>query len=345
MKAAIIYGPGDVRTDIVEDPVISADEILVKVHACGICGTDIHTYKTGGGSSPGQGIIPGHEFSGEIVDIGSSVIDLKRGERIIGTGLRDCGECHWCRNNAGFCPNPLVPGEGLPGAMAEYVVVPNPMAGKLVFNIPENASWEEAAVIEPMAVSCYAVEEAGLKSGKPAVILGGGTIGLGIVQAAKAAGAGPVIVSEPSRLRRETASRLGADIVIDPAENDPVEIMLASSMAMAGIIFECSGNPAAFAQAIRMIKPFGRIIQVGIYEKELVLDPEQTKLLFQFRNATVRGSGGQRWDKAVDLTRSGKINTAEMITHTFSLEEVKNAFETQLNASDAIKVIIKPVDE
>lgn len=342
MKAARIHSPGDIRLETVPDPVIKEDEVLVKVHACGICGSDVHYYRAGDPSMEQNPLIPGHEFSGEIVQIGGAVKGLVVGDRVIGTGLRDCGKCYWCQNELGFCPNPVSPGSGLDGAFAEYVVVPNPMPGSLFFRIPDEFSWERAATVEPMSVSCYAVEQSRLKEGKTVVVLGAGAIGLGVVQAAKAESARQVIVSEPSALRRRTAQKLGADVVVNPLDDDPVEAVPGkTSGKMASVVFECSGAPSALGQAGQMIQPFGRIMQVGIYEKNPILTAEQSRLMFQFRNATLRGCGGQRWDKALELMQSGDIKTDELITHIFPIEDIKQAFEVQSRTDEAIKVVVK----
>ena len=136
MKAALIYGPRDIRVETVETPTVQEDEILVKVKACGICGTDMHVYKTGRTSGSKMPVILGHEFSGEIVDIGKPIDGLSVGDKVIGTGLRGCGECHWCRQGQTYrCTNPSVPGEGLDGAFAEYVIVPNPTPGQMLFHV------------------------------------------------------------------------------------------------------------------------------------------------------------------------------------------------------------------
>ncbi|MBW1900616.1 MAG: alcohol dehydrogenase catalytic domain-containing protein [Deltaproteobacteria bacterium] len=341
MKAALIYGPGDIRIEDIKDPTISDDEILVRVKTCGICGTDLHYYRAGDPTTK-KPIIPGHEFSGEIVEKGSAVEGLKVGDKIVGTGLRDCGECYWCRHEKGFCPNPKVPGEGLDGAIAEYVIVPKPMAGALVFQIPESMTWNEAATIEPISISCFAVEEARISEGDIVAVLGAGMIGLGIIQACKAAGAAKVIVSEPSAFRREMAQKLGADLVLNPLETDLFETVADFTTGqMAGVIFECSGSVAAFCQVPQVSGIFGKVMQVGIFEQNLELAPDLAKLMFQFRNITVRGCGGQRWDKALEHILAGTIKTNDLVTQIFPLEEVKEAFATQLNSEKAIKVLIE----
>ncbi|MBM3132009.1 MAG: zinc-binding dehydrogenase [Chloroflexi bacterium] len=344
MKAAFIYGARDVRLESIDKPSVGNGEILVKVHVCGICGTDVHTYKLGDPSLAQNPIIPGHEFSGEIVEMGARVQGVKVGDRVVGTGYRNCGKCYWCsQGHPEKCPNPLVPGEGLPGAMAEYVIVPNPMVGRTLFTIPEGMGWDEAATIEPMSVSCFAVRRARIEKGEVVVVLGAGMIGQGVAQACKAVGAARVIVSEPSATRRELAKRLGADVVLNPAETDPVEaVREASGGEMASVVFECSGAPIAFHQAPLLVQPFGRIIQVAIYEKPLELSPAEVKLMFQFRNLTLRGSGGQRWDMALELMRESRVKTEQLITHVFPLDRVKEAFEAQAGSAEAIKVLVKP---
>ena len=140
--------------------------------ACGICGTDVHAYKKGGGTKPQERLILGHEFSGEIAGVGSAVQGLNMGDRVVGIGYRNCGSCYRCQQGqAEWCPQPLVPGEGLDGAFAEYVIVPRPTLGKTFFHIPEGLGWEEAATIEPIAVACYAV----ITSAHPAEGDGGDT--------------------------------------------------------------------------------------------------------------------------------------------------------------------------
>ena len=345
MRAAIIYGPRDIRMETVAYPSIKKDEILVKVRACGICGTDIHTYKVGktSTSQSQQPIILGHEFSGEIVEVGQSVLGLKTGDKIVGTGYRACGKCHWCQTGqSDRCPNPTVPGEGLDGAFAEYVVVPNPALGKTIFHIPENLSWEEAATVEPLSVACFAVSRARIEPNQAVVILGAGMIGQCIAQVCKAMGT-KVIVSEPSIIRLTMARKSGADVALNPRKTSPVEAVAeVTSGEMASVVFECSGAPAAFRQAPLLTRPFGRIIQVGMFEDTLELRPELLSLMFNFRNLTLRGSGGQRWDMAVELMQTGQVKTKELITHRLLLENIKEAFEAQINSDEAIKVIIEP---
>jgi 2-desacetyl-2-hydroxyethyl bacteriochlorophyllide A dehydrogenase len=343
MKAAVVRGPRDIRIETVDTPSVRDDEVLVKVMACGICGTDVHTYKKGSGAKPQERLILGHEFSGEIAQVGSSVQGLKIGDRVIGMGYRNCGSCRQCRQGQpDWCPQPLVPGEGLDGAFAEYVVVPRPAMGKSFFQLPEGLGWEEATTIEPLAVACYAVSRARVQAKETVAILGAGMIGQCIAQVCRTMGA-RAIVSEPSPIRLALANRLGADMVLNPRETDLVEaIAAATSGDMAGTVFECSGSPIAFRQAADIARPFGKIIQVGLFEDSLELSPDLASMMFAFKNLTLRGSGGQRWDMAIDFMRSGEVKTGQLITHRFPLDRIQEAFEAQLDSSNSIKVVIMP---
>ena len=326
MKAAVLHGPRDIRVENVAKPVIKANEVLVKVKACGICGTDLHAYKAGKSRSR----ILGHEFSGEVVEVGSDTNGVSVGDRVVGTGfIRDGGSLR-------------VPGEGLDGAFAEYVVVPNPMMGQMFFRVPEGLSWELAATIEPVSVACYLIDRADLQPKDAIVILGAGMVGLCLTQVCKAQGISKIIVSEPSPMRRAMAAELGADVVIDPTAVDPVDVVArATDGKKAKVIFECSGNPAAFTQAPYLARFGGMVMQVGITEQQISIDPELVSMMIT-RNITRRYCGGQKWDQAVELMTTGKVKTEKLITRIFPLDEAHLAFETQLKANDIIKVIIKP---
>jgi len=220
--------------------------------------------------------------------------------------------------------------------------VPNPVLGKTFFKIPEALSWEEAATVEPMAVACFAVEQALIQPNETVVILGAGMIGQGVAQAAKAKGAAKVILCEPSPKRLTMARKLGTDIALNPKETDPVKAVTeATSREMADVAFECSGAAGAFRQAFSMVRAFGRVMQVAVFEQKVELEPDLMSLM-TFRNLTLRGCAGQRWTMALDLVRLGQVKTRDLITHEFTLNNAKEAFETQLNSDEAIKVLIKP---
>ena len=340
MKAAMLHGPRDIRLVDVEVPQPKADEILIRVQACGICGTDIHAYRTGVLASEGK--IPGYEFSGVVAEVGRAVEGVTVGERVAGTGYRNCGRCYWCRHNQPLrCPSPLVPGEGLDGAFAEYVIVPNPMPGKMLFHLPDDMSWAVGATLEPLSVACFAVSRARIEAGEKVVVFGAGMIGQCIIRICRTLGA-TVIVSELSALRRQTATQGGAELALDPRQTDLEEAVTETTAgAMASVLFECSGSPSAFKQAPRLLRPFGRIIQVGIFEQKLEIEPELMALMFAYRNLTLRGSGGQRWDMAMNFLETNPSQTERFMSHSFPLKKISEAFETQSDSEKSIKVIVR----
>jgi len=340
MKAAVFYGPHDLRVEEVKRPQLRGGDILIRVKACGICGSDLHPYKVG--SAPGFQVsgIMGHEFSGEVAELGTGVEGLAVGDRVAAAGYEPCGTCYWCRQGKSFrCSRMALVGYQLDGAFAEYVRIPRAQVGMTVFPLPENLDWEVAATIEPVSVSSHMVRRSEVRPEDTAVVLGAGMIGQGIVQVLKAQGVSRVMVSELAPKRLALARRLGADEAIDAREVDPLKAVAELSAGnMADVVFECTGSPLAFRQALDTVRGGGMVMQVGLHEHPVELD---LNILIQ-RNITVRGCLGGSFPRAIALLQSGKVKTKELITHRFPLEEAKTAFDTQLNADEAVKVLIKP---
>ena len=347
MRAALIHGPLDISVESVPKPSIrNSDEVLVKVKACGICGTDLHTYKTGKDLDGGRPlpVLIGHEYSGEVVEVGSQVKGILVGDRVLGAGYRTCGRCWRCQSgHQQECLEQILPGSGMDGAFAEFVVVPNPQLGTSFFKVPEGLTWEEAATVEPASVACYDVKRAGLRQNEIVVIMGAGMIGQCIAQVCKATGDCKVIVSEPNPFRMHMAQQLGADAVVDPSKTDLAEYVREYTAGnMAGVVFECAGFPLALKQAASILRWSGKLMQVAQIEKDVVLAPDLHSRLFQRLNVRWVGCGGVRWNTAVDLVGNGRVKTRELVTHKYPLDRIREAFETQATAADAIKVIVEP---
>ena len=240
------------------------------------------------------------------------------------------------------CADFGLPGWGMDGAFAEYVVVPNPLDGITTFKKPDPMSFAEAATVEPVSVACFTVDQANLQPKDTVVVMGAGIIGQGIAQIAKARGSARVIVCEPSARRLAAAGSLGADVTINPAEMDPVKaVESATSQNMAQVVFECSGAPAAFYQALQMLSGHGKLMQVAVYEKDITVKPDLMSMM-TFNNLCLRGCGGQNWAGAFDLVHTGQVRTKDLITHEFSLDDVQEAFTIQADAGASIKVLLKP---
>jgi len=339
MKAAVYYGAGDIRIEEVGYPEVEPNGIVIQVKACGICGSDMHIYKLGGRDQIPAGLIMGHEFSGDVVDVGVNVTDIKKGDRVIATGVKPCGECYWCQQEQPMlCTQMQIIGIGFPGAFAEYVSVPTTILNMNVFPL-NNLSYEVGATAEPLCVAVYAATTAEPAPEHNVVVLGAGTIGQCVTQVLKAIGVNQVIVSETSKKRRELAKAMGADVVIDAATENPLKrVAQATGMLGADTVIECAGVPATFHQSLEMVRRGGKIMIVGVYEQPIEWEP----ISMIMKNIRMIGCLGGGFPQAIEYLQSGKVNTKPLISHEFPLDKAKEAFETQLKADESIKVLIKP---
>lgn len=336
MKAAVLRGSEDIRTENVSDPRVETDGVIIRVKACGVCGSDLHVYKEEGH----EGTIFGHELSGDVVEVGPGVSDIRVGERVTAVGFRPCGQCFWCRQGKFHrCSDMALLGYQMPGAMAELVSIPFAALGRNVFRLPEALTYEEGATVEPLSISLFSVKRAQPGEKDTAVVLGAGVIGLGAVQVLKAMGVSKVLVTGRRTSRLQAAKACGADLVVDAAGEDVLNaVMEATSGFGADIVVECAGSPDTFKQAIDMVRGGGKVMLVGIFEKPFAWEPRQVIT----KNITLIGCLGGNFPGAIDLIESGKVNTRPFVTHRFSLDNAGEAFRVQLKNPDAIKVMILP---
>jgi 2-desacetyl-2-hydroxyethyl bacteriochlorophyllide A dehydrogenase len=282
------------------------------------------------GAPVNSGRILGHEFSGDVAEVGGDVGGLQVGDRVTGISL---------------------------GANAEYLKIPAPMAQALL-PLPPEVGYEEAATNEPLANSVHAVGLASPVDGETAVVIGAGIIGLGIVQVLKTVASTRIIVVDLSDTRLAMARRLGADAVINAASEDPYQKALEITgstpvsfspgpAAGVDIVFDCAGvsrehaGPTTLEQALMMVKENGRVVLVAVSERPFELDFN----LIMRKGVRLFGSWAwsfEEFAQALELMGSGKVNRRQLITHEFPLDRAGEAYETQLKADKAIKVLIKP---
>ena len=336
MKAAVLHGAKDIRTETVPDPVCTPHGVIIKVNSCGVCGSDLHYYRHDGH----DGTIFGHEFSGDIVEVGAAVKDITTGTRCTAVGFSPCEKCYWCREGKKHrCSDMALLGYHFPGAMAEYVHVPFAAPGRSIFPIPRELTYEDAASVEPLSISYFSVNRSQPKENEIVAVVGLGVIGLYAVQVLKAGGVKQILAAgrRPSRLA--AAEKCGADIVIDAAREDTVKVIMeASGNLGANTVFECAGTQVTFDQSVAIARGGGKIMLVGIYEEPLIWQP----LSVISKNLTLTGCLGGNFPAAIELLKQGKVKTKNMITHRFSLDEAAEAFRTQDGDQSAIKVMIKP---
>ena len=336
MKAAVLHGAKDIRTETVPDPVLEPHGVIIQVKACGVCGSDLHVYKREGQ----EGTIFGHEFSGDIVEVGSEVKGIEKGTRVTAVGFKPCGKCFWCRQGKGHrCSDMALLGYQFPGAMAQYVHIPFAALGRTVFPLPEEMTYEDGASVEPLSISYFSVNRAQPKETEQIDVIGLGVIGLYAIQVLKAMGSGTILASgrRPSRLA--AAKTCGAEVVIDAAVQDAVaEVMAATGNMGVNTVVECAGQQVTFDQSIAMARGGGKVMLVGVYEEPLTWDP----LPVIAKNLSLVGCLGGNFPASIELIRSGKVTTKPLVTHTFSLDNAAEAFRAQLTDPAAIKVMIKP---
>jgi 2-desacetyl-2-hydroxyethyl bacteriochlorophyllide A dehydrogenase len=332
VKAAVFRGPGDVRFEEVEKPTLEEAGVLLRVRACGICGSDLHAYRHGMfqeilGIPVETGRILGHEFSGEIAEIRGDVTGVEIGDRVITIAT---------------------------GANAEYIKLSPPVTGLLI-PFDESTSFVEAATTEPLATSLHAVNLANPKEREIHVIMGAGIIGLGVLQCIKSRSSAKTIVVDLSDKRLAMATELGADLTLNAKKTDVLLEMMGSGQldlegALVGnvdTVFDCAGIAKSFEgtsvmeQALSMVKQDGKIIMVAIFEKA----PEIEWNLIVRKGIKLLGSWAwtpEEFVQASRLIRSGEIDRKPLISHTFPLEDAGKAYETQLHAEEAIKVVLTP---
>jgi (R,R)-butanediol dehydrogenase/meso-butanediol dehydrogenase/diacetyl reductase len=350
MKAAVWYGKEDIRIESIPEPTVEAGQVKIRIEACGICGSDLHEYKSGPFIIPsrphpltgreGGPIVLGHEFSGEVTEVGAGVTKVQPGNRVTVNPLIYCGECHYCRKgNHLMCSKLATVGFAWDGAFAEYGVFPE----YSIFKLPDSVSYEMGACVEPLAVAVHAVNRSGLKIGDNVAVIGAGPIGLLVQQACKAAGAGQVFVSEPMKARIETAEKMGANAVLNPAEVDVgKEIASLTDGLRADIAFDCVGIKQTFESCIKVTGRRARICIVG-----LALQPIEVafmRLWGHEKELTFSQGYDGEFPAAINYLADGRVNVDDYITNTISLDDFVEAGIKELinNPDKNVKILVKP---
>jgi threonine dehydrogenase-like Zn-dependent dehydrogenase len=346
MRAAILEGPGEISVMDVPMPQIGENDVLIRVSNCGICGSDIHSFKTGMYVKPGQ--IMGHEFMGRVAELGGKVKGLEIGDRVTGFSASICGECDACKRRQFILCAKLFTGStgyGLPGAFAEYVKIENASLGANIHKLSDSIDDISGAMIEPISVGVSAVDNAHVKPGDRVVVLGCGMIGNACLQAAKAAGAAEVLAIDVSPMRLQVAKESGADDVCNAAQNDALEWVKAkfgvtpyhyNEGGSADVVFETAGIPLTIQQSLEMVRPGGTICILGLPEHAAAIDT--TKIVHKM--PIIVGSLGGDFVPAIAKLESGAIRARHLMTQSFPLEQAAAAFDAQLDANQTVKVMI-----
>jgi L-iditol 2-dehydrogenase len=340
MKAAVMHGVDDLRLEEVSHPEMRADDALIRVRICGLCGSEFNKWK--GGRKTVFPLISGHEWCGEVVDTGSEVTGFQAGDRVIGESCIPCGDCAACRDGyaAPYCLHSEcygISGTGRPGALAEYIAVKE----KALHRIPDDMSYEEGALAEPLSVAYNAIwgVGGGVAPHDRVVVFGAGPIGLMALLTTRAASA-LVMVVEPSAVRRQLAERLGADVVIDPMVENVTEcIMDHTKKQGATLVLECSANDEAIASTLSVAGRGGRIVLVGMKDgPDIPLALIQT----QFKKMRIIGAVGAPFffPKVLAFMSRKVADLTGIITHRFPLADIVAAFELGSRRAESGKIMI-----
>jgi len=330
------YGGKDIRIENVPLPKIKDDEALVKVKAVSICGSDLHAY-LGVSKRRVPPLVMGHEFSGEIASVGSKVKNLREGERVAIEPIDSCGTCRLCRlgrNN--ICENLQLVGLHVSGAFSEYVAVP----AQKCYPLPKTVSFEEASLVEPLAVAVHAVKLAPLQKNDVIAIIGSGAIGLMTLLVIKNQGVRNIVVLDTLEYRLALARKLGATTTINVKKEDPIQTILKDGGA--DVVVEAVGHQETVQQGLAMVKKGGKVIVIGMLETMMQLP----MLDITVKELELQGSYGYTTDdfqQALKLIAQRKVDVRPLMTHLLPLENIKSGFELlSQSAENVIKVVLRP---
>ena len=343
MKAVMKVAPGvgNIELREIPEPEAQAGQVKLKVHATGLCGTDIHIYLDEFKSHPP--VVLGHEVAGEVVALGAGVDGVKIGERVTTeTYFSTCGDCRYCRNGqTNLCLNRRSIGSAVNGGFTQYLVVP----ADNIHTLPDTISFQAGALTEPLACVVHGVLLIAptVRAGDVVVIAGPGAMGLLTLQVVKSAGASAIILgTDADRQRLELARQLGADHALNIQTENPLPLVQALTEQGMGadVVYECSGAGPAAMQLLDLVRRRGRYVQIGLFGKPVSWDLDQ----LCYKELVATGSNAstpESWLRAIRLLAQGTVKTEPLITHTFPLSDWESAFET-FRQKSGIKTLITP---
>lgn len=337
MSALVVSAPNRFEVREVRRPVPRSDEALVRVVHSAICGSDLKLFQ-GKMEDIRFPLVPGHEWSGEVVEV-SGMFQHLLGRPVVSDILQACEQCDSCR--AGYrnlCDGLVEPGISVDGGFAQFVTV----RAKYLKPLPPELPLKNACMVEPLSVVLYALKRLDLEGGESVLIIGAGAIGLLLTQVARLFGAAQIVVADHHDARLAVARQLGADQVINAHNEDLVTWFLDRPSLKPNVVFEASGSAYAFAQALEVTRPAGRIAVIGYAGRERV---SIAPAVFMRRLLQVRGvlSPMAEWEQAIDLLARKSVRADALLTHRFPLNRFAEAFDLFGNRADGIiRAVIEP---
>ncbi|WP_163578266.1 MDR/zinc-dependent alcohol dehydrogenase-like family protein [Halomonas faecis] len=350
MDAIVAYAPGDYRLEQVAVPEIGEKEILIKVEACGICAGDLKAFEGapsfwGDAEQPAYikaPMIPGHEFIGHVVKMGPGAQGFEVGDRIISEQIVPCWDCRFCnRGQYWMCERHDVYGfqHNVNGGMAEYMKFP---AEAVNHRLPDDLPMEKAVLAEPYACSMHAVKRAQIELGDVVVLSGAGTLGLGMIGPIKKSGPAKLVVLDLNPERLKLAKRFGADVALNPAEDDVVSIVKEMTGGYGcDIYIEATGAPKSVEQGLSMLRKLGRFVEFSVFKEPVTVD---WSIISDRKELDVLGAhlGPYCYPLVIEGIESGDCPTQGVVTHTLPLARFHDGIELMRHDKQALKVVLIP---
>jgi 2-desacetyl-2-hydroxyethyl bacteriochlorophyllide A dehydrogenase len=339
MAAVRLHAQNDLRLDEIPIPEARPGQVLIKVHRCGICGTDLHIAK-GNFPAPNLPLVLGHEFSGTVAALGSGVIDVKVGDRVVVDINTSCGHCYYCtRGQKLFCPQVAQLGVHTAGGLAEYVVAP----ATNLHVLPGSVSLDTAAYVEPLACAVHGQDRVGIRSGDTVLILGGGPMGLAHIALSVLSGASKVIVSEPDAARRDRSKQMGADVCIDPFQSNVVEAVADLTNGIGpDVVIEAVGSVVTYESAIAAVRRGGRVLAYGAAPQDASMSLRPFDIYA--KELTITGSYAgtyDTWPRAIELLAGGRFDPSVIVDSVRPLADAVSAIRGLEHDRSIVKVQVQ----
>ena len=323
MKAAVYHGPEDIRVEEVADKAPKENEVLIKVMYCGVCGTDMNIYKgMNGAFTVTPPLIPGHEMSGVVAAVGAGVKNVKVGDRVSADPNDMCGACYFCNQGMEhFCTDNIGIGTTADGGFAEYVIA----RSKQVYKIADSLDFLSACMAEPISCCLHGIDLCHIKDGDTVLVMGGGPIGIIMLQLARMAGATQVILSEPVEEKRRLAEKLGATLTIDPVHEDAAKI-LKEKFENVNCVIECVGNVHTQADAVRFAGMGATVMFFGLSGAGNTFPLDANEVFKKELHITSSFINPYTYSRAIKVLESGRLDVKSIITTVLPLEQIRKVF-------------------
>jgi len=340
MRVAMYYSNSDVRIEEMAIPQIGPGELLVRVEACGICGSDVMEWYR----IDKVPLVLGHEIAGQIVEVGNGVTQYKKGDRISASHHVPCNTCHYCLKGHHTVCETLRQTHFYPGGFAEYLRLPAINVDRGVYLLPDEVSFEEATFIEPLACVLRGQRLAGMQIGYSILVIGSGIAGLLHIHLAKTMGAGTIIATDIVEYRLQQAKRFGADFTIHAKENLPNYIREINDGKLADIVVICTSAPSAVSQALNSVERGGTVLFFAPTKPGVTIPLSINDIFWRNERTLISSYAGNRAEHvlALELIRNHRVQVREMITHRFPLAQIQSGFQLVANGKECLKVIIEP---